>query len=230
MKYYQISASPDHKIIGVKNGIYQVEIDENSVVKMDNYLEFRQHFSRKNQNFWNEQEKIYRLFPPALHGKMLKNAKVTDVMGYAPGYRFLDYIYSDRFIDIFKVFNHGNYKTFDINLRGVGEKYNFLFLETIINEEINFEQSSIITGHKALNDVKHHQVRNKDEYYSFLQQNPLGKFEKIAIPRQYFEKDIISIQAIPNKFYSEKLVDFLLDCDITGLQIGYNNSVQLEFI
>lgn len=230
MKYYQISVSTEPKIIGVRNGIYQIEIDEKSVLENDNYIEFKQHFSRKNIDFWNVQDKVHQLFPPMLNGTLVKKAIVTDIMGYAPAYRFLDYIYSDKFINIIKVFNIGDYKTFDLNISGVLEKYNFLFLETVTNNQINFEQSSIITGHKVYNDVKRHQIRNEEEYGAFLQQSPLGSFEKIAIPSHYSGKDIISIQAIPNKFYSEKLIDFLLDCGVTGLQIGYNNSVQLEFV
>lgn len=230
MKYYEVNRSFEPKVIGVKHGVYQLEIDEKAIGHSPSYEEFKSFFSSRNSDFWKSQDKLNSLNPPTIYGKMLKNAKITDVMGYAPSFRFLDNVYSQKFIDIIKTFDIGAYQTFDFKMNDVPSKYFLLFIETISNEKIDFEKSSVITGHKALNNIKHHSISDSKEYVQFLNSNPLATFEKIAIDKEHFGKDIISIQAIPNNFYSEKLVDFLLDCGITGLQVGYNNSVQLEFV
>ena len=151
-------------------------------------------------------------------------------MEYGPWYSFLHNLYSQRYIDIIKVFNISQFKTFEFQIQDVAEKYFLLFIETIIFEDINFEKSIVTTGYKVTNNLKYHTVNNLIEYREFKQKNIISSFEKLAIPKKHIGKDIIETQATVLPFYSEKLIDFLLDCGITGLQVSYNNSIQLEFV
>lgn len=230
MKYYQISRSSEPKVIGIKTGTSQVELIENDIEKNQAYIDFKNHFSGYNQEFWHTQDKVFRLEPPCIIGEMRKNAKVTDIMQYGQVYRYLFEIYSEKYINIVKSFNIGNYKTFDFEIKNIPERYYLMFIETIILEEIDFDKSIVTTGYKVTNNLKYHTVNNIFEYKEFRQENVISSFEKLAISKGYFGKDIINIQGIFHPFYSEKLIDFLLDCGITGLQISYNNSIQLEFV
>ncbi len=230
MRYYQVSVSSEPKIIGVKNGIYQIEIDEKRILQNTDYDEFKSFFNYNNKDFWNSQDEIKFLNAPVIRSKLLKRAKLTDIMGYAPEYCFLSNIYSDKFLKIIKEHNLGNYYSFDVDIDGIMDKYFLLFFKTIKSDEINFEKSLIVTGHKILNNLKYYNIKNYFEFRTFLFDNPLATFEKIAISKEHYGKDIISIQATGGHFYSEKLIDFLLDCGITGLQISYKNSIVLEFV
>src|SRR5690606_7570404 len=160
------------------------------------------------------QDKIKEIKIPPIQSKLIKKAKLTDMMGYTENISFLSNVYSEKYIDILKAFNIGDYTTFEVVIENVAEKYYMLFVKTILSEEINYERSIVITGHKALNDVKHHKVKNRQEYREFKLQNPLWSFEKISISKEHFGKDIIDIQVTSRSFYSERLIDFLLDCGI----------------
>lgn len=230
MKYYQISSSAEPKIIGVKTGASQVELVETNIENNQAYIDFKKHFSGYNQEFWHTQDKVFRLEPPCIRGKMRKNANITDIMKYGQVYRYLFEMYSEKYINIIKSFNIGNYKIFDFEIENIPEKYYLLFTETIILEEIDFDKSILTTGYKVTSNLKYHTVKNILEYKQFKQKNVISSFEKLTIPKEYFGKDIINVQGIVHSFYSERLIDFLLDCGITGLQINYNNSIQLEFV
>mgnify|MGYP000925761195 FL=1 len=104
-----------------------------------------------------------------------------------------------------------------------------MFLKTISTPEIIFDKSIIYTGHKMMNNIKYYTVSDYSNFLNLIETVPLATYEKIAISKVHYGKDIISIQATSGNFYSERLIDFLLDCEITGLQVKYNNSVQLVF-
>lgn len=227
MKYYQIGLDVESN--GLKNNINQVDINRKEIHKNDAYKEFINFFSIKNIDFWYNQDKIKDIKIPSIQAKLIKKAKLTDMMGYTENIPFLSNVYSEKYINILKAFNIGDYITFEVVIENVIEKYYMLFVKTILSEEINYERSIVITGHKALNDVKHYKVKNRQEYREFKLQNPLGSFEKISISKEHFGKDIIDIQVTSRPFYSERLIDFLLDCGITGFIVRYKNSIELDF-
>lgn len=230
MKYYQIGITAEPKVMGVANGIHQIEIEKKEMQNDLAFQDFLCFFNRKNTNFWKRQNEVKNFKIPVINAKLLKKAKITDVMGYTENISFLNYVYSDKYISILKPFNIGEYSTFEVAIENVKEKYYMLFIETIGFDKIDFKNSLVITGHKATNNIKYHSVNNHDEYIDFKQKNILGSFEKLAISIENLGKDIICVQSISDPFYSEKLIDLLLDSGITNFQPSYNNSIQLKFI
>ncbi|RUT70071.1 hypothetical protein D0817_12880 [Flavobacterium cupreum] len=229
MTYYQIDRTGDAKIIGIKNGTSQVKLEEKGIEKNKNYIAFENWFSGYNKDFWNNQNAVFDLTPPLITGELRKGAKVTDIMRYGPVYQYLYKIYSKKFIDIIKAFNIGDYKTFEFNIQDINEIYYLFFLKSVVLDEINYEKSTVISGHAITDNIKYHDIKTPKEYIEFNSQFPTGGFEKLSIPKKYFGKDIIQTEVSSLPFYSERVVDFLLDCKITGLKIGYKNSIKLDF-
>lgn len=227
MKYFQIGL--DVESTGLKNSINQVEINIEEIRKNNSYNEFLDFFNSKNIGFWCNQDKIKDIKIPPIQAKLIKNAKLTDMMGYAENISFLTNVYSEKYVNILKKFNVDLYNTFEVSITDVLQKYYMLFVETIRLDEINYERSLIITGHRVTNNIEYYTVNNREEYLEFRQKNVLGGFEKITISEEYYGRDIISIQAIGRNFYSDKLINFLLDCGVTGLYVRYNNSIELDF-
>lgn len=231
MKYYQISRSAEPKIIGRKDGMSQVELIENSKIdKDDRSLDFENHFSRYNKDFWNNQDIVFNLNPPLFSGKLRKGAKITDLMEYGPVYHYLYRIYSEKYINIIKRFSIGDYKTFNFKVEDVNKMFHLLFIRSVTLNEIFYDKSIVVTGHKIVNNIKYHNIKTSQEYIEFNKNFPTGGFKKLTISKKYYGRDIIQTEVNSLPFYSEKLIDFLLDCGITGLEIKYKNSIQLEFI
>ena len=61
-----------------------------------------------------------------------------------------------------------------------------------------------------------------------MKEFPLIKFKKISIPKSYSNLDVIRIRPTVAPFYSEKLIDTLLDFGISGLEPKYKNSITLD--
>ncbi|NMH26538.1 hypothetical protein [Flavobacterium silvaticum] len=229
MKYYQLYRTAEPKIVGVKTGASQVELKLDGSIKTQKYVEFDNYFSGYNHDFFKDQQKIESLRPPVFRGVLRKNAKVTDLMQYGQEFSYLPYLYSQKYIDIIKAFTIGNHYLFDFTIEDVAERFYLMFVEKIPTSEVKFDQSVIYTGHKVLNNIKYYQINTYEEFLQLLQSAPLAKYEKITISKIYDDRDIISIQATGGDFYSERLIDFLLDCNVTGLDIKYNTSIELDF-
>ncbi|PZU15736.1 MAG: hypothetical protein DI589_27650, partial [Shinella sp.] len=178
------------------------------------YITFKNFFNYDNKEFWKNQESIELLNPPLIKGKLLKGAKVTDIMGYAPEYTFLTHVFSEKYFDIIKSFNTIKFKNFEIEISNIDSKFYLIYFKKVALQEILFDKSVIYTGRKILKNEKYHSISNFEEYSQFIRTNPINSFEKIAIPEKYYGKDIIPIQTAGGDFYSERLIDFLLDCNI----------------
>ncbi|WP_035626103.1 hypothetical protein, partial [Flavobacterium hydatis] len=96
-------------------------------------------------------------------------------------------------------------------------------------EDINFKKSIIYTGHKIRKNVEYKKIDNFQGYNEFKNIYPIHDFEKISISKEYLGRDVINIQASVRPFYSERLIDFLLDCNITNLYVSYDKSIELDF-
>lgn len=231
MKYYQIGMTAEPKVMGVTNGIHQIEINKKAMHQDDVFKEFLNFFSTHNTEFWKKQEEIRNIKIPVIKAKLLKKAKVTDIMGYTENISFLNNVYSEKYINILNAFNIGNSTTFEVAIENVSKKYYMLYIETIPYEEINFEKSILYTGYKPRNfKVEYHKINNYEEFREFIKRIPVFNFEKISIPEKYQGRDIISVQASSLPFYSERLIDFLLDCGVTNFEPSYNNSIELGFV
>ena len=229
MNYYQAYLNPEPKIIGVNNGISQIKIGKEEIVNDDSFKEFRDFFNYDNKVFWVNQNYIFDFKIPVIKAKLLKKAKITDIMGYTPNITFLNNAYSSKFIKILKQFNLNHHKTFEIKIDNVSEKYFLLYHSTILLEDINYIKSTTYTGHKILRNIKYHSINNYEEYRTFIISNPIHSFEKICISKEYKNLDFISIQGTSYNFYSERLIEVLTKNNISGLQVSYTNSIQLEF-
>jgi hypothetical protein len=229
MKYYQVDISCEPKIIGVNNGIYQIKIDKNTMQEDERFFEFLDFFSYDNKGFWQNQNTIFNFKIPEIQGKLLKKAKLTDIMGYTEGITFLNNVYSQKFIDILNDFYIEKSSLFKVDIENINSNYYFMFNRTIDFDEINFQKSVLYTGHKVLNNVQYFETENYDDYLKTRDINPLLRFEKISIPKKYSNLDIIETRCSANPYYSEKLIDALLDFGITGLDIKYNGTQKLNF-
>lgn len=232
MKYYRVAMSCEPKIIGVNNGIYQMELDKKNMdTSSEEYQKFIEWFNYDNPDYWTKQEVVQTLKSPVIKSTLLKKAKITDLMSYAPEYHCLHYIYSEKFINILKAFNIGDYSLFDFEIKDVPEKYYLMFIKNVTLPELIYDKCVIYSGHPVLNNVRYYPVNNYQDYLDLNKNEELlNDFEKIAISKEHYGKDIIEIQAGGYPYYSEKLIDFLLDCGITGLDVKYNSNVKLEFV
>lgn len=98
-RFFEVDMSPEPSIIGVKNGLYQVEFKDRDLNKNENIDEILELLSTYPSI---PQQVIKDLKIDYLEGTIKKRAKLTDFMGYCPYFLCYYSLISDRVLDVIK--------------------------------------------------------------------------------------------------------------------------------
>ncbi len=210
MTYSAITLNSDPKVIGVKNGIYQIEIDRKSLSKKA-YDEIYDQLA----NLVPEKNKV-----DMLPMKLLSRAKITDFMGYSPNFKNIRFAVTEKCLNVLRKFNLKPFCTIDIRFTNghLNKCYLFWYSYTEFSS-IDFERSLIFTGSEILGK-KYFDIKSLEEFMSFIGLNPLFSFEKIALKEQELEYDLLVIRAV-GVFVSERLKREMIEVGLTGLEFNW---------
>lgn len=223
--YFQISASSDPKVIGVKNGIYQVEL-VNLPERRTNDV-FAELINETNAGaFIPRQHQLFDYTGRSFQGVLIKNAKLTDVMGYSPYIFGFKFVASNSVRDIMERYREKDeFALFPVAIRTVVESYYALFVPFIPINNIVFSKSAIFSGTKL--KKKEVQVEDYDDYIRFSAKDPFLFFEKVVLPHT-FRRNMLCIQGAGDVFVSQNLADELRAAEVTGMEVV--KSCELVFV
>ncbi|CAL2104155.1 conserved protein of unknown function [Tenacibaculum sp. 190130A14a] len=221
--YKQISHNPEPKVIGVKNGVYQLEFSEKELRKNDNFKDINNVLLSYNPNFVNEQEQVANLEIEHLSASFLKSAKETDLVVFTPHFNGYKYIISEKFLECLKELevSEEDYKIRKVHITGTEQNYYLLFIPMIPTSEIVFSKSAIFPEEDALIDEvdrRYLSFKNYQEFKDYSEENLFYRWAKIALDKHYAKRDIISLQT-GSIFFSDRLVQYFKFRSITSLVI-----------
>jgi hypothetical protein len=213
--YKSVSTSSDPKEIGVNNGIYQVELlEKKSFVSNDEKKYYEEYFNGNVKSFLlDDFKKIKKDKLSLLTYYPLKKAKETDFISFSPNEMGLNFIVSERVMDIFESFNLYEYIKIPTKIEGFKSKFYTIGFPMIEIEKIDFNKSVFI-------DWKNNENILINSLNEFMHQ----KFETRALKTQkLFLKEklnsvILYIQS-EGLFFSNKLIEKLENENVTGFQI-----------
>jgi len=220
-KFKQISHNPEPEVIGVNNGVYQLEIEiANDIDGIADKL----YTSLNNEAV----EKIITSDIKFI-GKLVKNAKITDFMVFSPYIFGINYMISQKVVDIFNEVGVSNdeYLLKEIKIIGIDTKYYLLYIPMISSEEIDFS-NSILYEDGIIKAKKYLKVNSYIEYRNALEKNPFIDFEKICLNKKYEKRHIISVRGAVKPFFSTQLINVLNRHNITGFVV-LNHGIELVF-
>ncbi len=229
----QISYNPEPSVIGVRNGVFQLEIDEKHLKKNKNYKNLDSLlFETDGSNFEERQNNYFDLDRISfLKGKMLKRAKFTDLMVFSPYIFGMNYIISQKFLDCIIDINVplDEYRTFKIEIEKAECNYYLLFVPMIPAKEIIFFNSLLFPeSERILTKKKYYEVENYSDYLDLIEKKPLASFEKICLNKRYQSLHIIYSQGSADLFFSISLIQKLKAEKISGL-VANGGLVELSF-
>lgn len=211
MKLLEFSTAWEPKILGVNNGIYQLEFDEgvfNNEGEGDDF-------------FLNFPRDIKKKISKPLNFKLLKNGIINDVMSYAPILMPAPYIVSEKFIEVLREFDILPYSLEPVNFLNVNVdmKY-FLFRYTYSDlSELNIERITAYVG-ITKNSRKYYDFSQISDFQTFNNIYKMCQIQKIAFNLQDNRvKDYIKLIK-PGDMISERFADRLIEKGITGIKIG----------
>lgn len=214
-KYKLVSPSSEPSVIGVKNGVCQVELkDNNSFASKEEKKYYESYFNGNFSSFILENfrnvdlskltELIY--FP-------LKSAKETDFVRFSPNEMGLNFLVSQKVIDIIENFSIHNYIKIPSKIKGFNNDYYTIGFPIITEDKINYPQS--IFYHL----IKKTEFSNlsKEDYNEIS--GALVKTKSIELLSYKPKSDIINLQG-QGIFFSTSLISKLEEEQIIGLEMG----------
>ncbi|GGK86006.1 hypothetical protein ACD591_17845 [Rufibacter glacialis] len=220
MNHNILRVSSEPKVIGVNNGIYQIELDKSCFSDYKELERFKLGFP--------EDSTIDLNYPQPLIYKVLKKAKLTDFMGYSQYLKGVPFVLSGKAVNVFKEFSLKEHSLIEITLRENQDVCYYLFRYPFTeNSKINFEESVFYTQIPGQDKV-YHKIHDEDEFRAFWKQNALWKAEKFVLDEAEAKYDCIRLR-IGGVFISERLQKAIETSNLIGQNIPRTNAPFITF-
>lgn len=218
-KYFQLITESSPKIIGVKNGIQQVEIQRSLFPVVDVYDKIYSFFS--TTEYW-ENERTIPDFPIHIYATTLKGAKLTDFMQYGPNLFTCPFLLHHRVVEIFSKFRIQPYELFPVTIcdssGAILSTDYYLFCSPLLNYQIiNFSESVFFTGSRLLGK----KILHFENDHEFQQAHgPFLGIEKMMLSREFdFRLDFFKGR-LGAMYVSEALKDAIEILGFSGVRIS----------
>jgi len=222
--YYSLELDWNPKVIGVRNGVYQLELDESQYESRDLEL-LKLTFTDHNLLAKKRYPKIG--FP--LYFKKLKLAKETTFMSFSPNLIHCLFLVQTRLLEVFNLFNFQEYKVYetvisDFNTKTVNKSYHLFY--TVIQDwdVINFEGSIFTSG--GFGNIPHtdHHFSSEKELKEF---NGILKLKTLALSKKFDPSLDLFHTRLGGVFISERLKNALEEQKVSG--VIFKSSVRVVY-
>ncbi|TPE45831.1 hypothetical protein [Pontibacter mangrovi] len=220
MHYNILRISSDPKVIGVNNGIYQIELDKSCFSNIKEYEKFILEFP--------EDSNVDINYPRPLIYRVLKKAKLTDFMGYSQSLIGVPFVLSGKAVRIFNDFSLKEHSLIEIEFKENKDNSYYLFRYPFTeNSTINFEKSVFYTQRPGQDKV-YHKIHSEDDFKVFWKQNALWRAEKFVLEESEANYDCIRLR-IGGVFISDKLQKAIEAAGLIGQNIPKTNAPIITF-
>lgn len=213
--YKIVSLSSEPSVIGVKNGVYQVELnDKKSFLNKEERTYYENYFNGDFNSFVlenftkNKSKEITELiyFP-------LKKAKETDFVRFSPNEMGLNFLASRKVINIIEQFSLPEYIKIPAKINGFKNDYCTIGFPIVTKDLINFPKSKF---YHRIKKVELNNLSNED--YKKVA-GALVKTLSLELANKSYTKDIIYLQG-QGLFFSNSLISKLEEESVIGFEVG----------
>lgn len=213
--YYSVELAWEPKIIGVKNGIYQVELDKTAYTK-DTYGQIDSLFI---SNIIAENQQT-----PAIdfifYFKKLKSAKKTSFMSFSPYLSQCHFLIQKNVLEIFKYFKIQDHIAFEAEIYDSYKEdhdtnYRLFYMAHQDWDVVDFEGTVFTSGGFGNNPEIEYKFMDEKEMREF---NGITKVKTLSLTTKFdFSLDFFHTR-LGGIFISEKLKSALEDKSFTGIK------------
>ncbi len=222
--YYNIRTAWEPSIIGVKNGIYQVELDKKAY-DSQTYTALESLFIHNvfSANQFNPEIDFKFYF------KKLKSAKKTSIMSFTPNLKHCHFLVKDKIMELFGGFNIQEHKAleavvYDSPTENVDESYRMLFLVLQDWDIIDFENTVFTTGGFGKNPKIELRFKNEADLNVY---NGITNVKTLSLANKFDKTLDLFLTRLGGMFVSENLRKALESANVTGLK--YYNDIEILF-
>lgn len=220
--YYKIRLDWDPKVIGVKNGVYQVELDMKRYDKMQ--------FAKLQTFFIGGElstEQVYPDLDYKFNFKKLKSAKETSFMRFTPFLNNCHFLVDINTLELFEKFNIQKYKAYEAliyNSSSENLNNNYRLFYSVIQgwNIIDFEKTVFTSGGFGNYPVSEHKFKDENEMRNF---KGITNVKLLALTKEFDISLDFFHTRLGGLFVSEKLKSELERNNVTGIK--FSNDVQV---
>ncbi len=214
--YHRVKKSSDPKIIGVKNGVYQVEIKPK--ISFYNKIEeriFDDYFDKPLSYFRShEYEPFNESLIKTIRFIPLRSAKETDIVSHSPNVNAMFGLVSDRTLKLIERYKTPKIIKIKAEIDGFKNDYFFIGFPIISNDLIDFTRSKFYDT-KNQTTVK---INNKEEYIEKAIISSSLSSQELVLTKK-IDTDMFYLQS-EGLFFSDSLISELEKENIIGIEIG----------
>lgn len=220
--YYNIELAYDPKVIGVKNGVYQLELDK-KLYDSKTYELLDSFFISKE--FSAKQE--YPEFDFQFYFKKLKSAKKTSFMSFCPNLKHCQFLIRQDVLEIINRFNIQSFKDYpaiiyDSESENVDKTYKMFYSVLQDWDVVDFEKTIFTSGGFGNNPIIELKFSNENEIKSF---NRITRLKSLALSKSFDSSLDLFQTRLGGNFVSERLKVALEENRLTGIM--FSNEIQV---
>lgn len=225
--YYEIRHAWEPKIIGVKDGLSQVEIKTDSFASKEEYEQLFDFFN--SQKFHQRENKVPDFSINIIKAHLLKNAKITDFMAFMPFLLGSDFIITEKVYEAIKRLEMPESYFYPITIYSKSEKIDqrfYMFYTPFYSSDlIDFPNSILYRGNNVIGKT-YYKINSREEYKEYIPK--LIEFERMVVnDKKIRDLDYISMQS-GHTFISERFKNIIESEKLTGLNIKSNDKLHFE--
>jgi hypothetical protein len=217
--YYNVRLDWDPKVIGVKNGIYQVELDRKAYDKKT--------YSLIETMFINNVFSADQVNPEVdfiFYFKRLKSAKNTSFISFTPNLKHCHFLIKKNLIKLFEGFNIQEYVAYDSIIydssgENVDDSYQLFYLVLQNWSVIDFNNSVFTVGGFGNNPIVELKFENE---FALNNYRGIPNVSRLCLNEKFDSKLDLFLTRLGGLFVSDKLKLALELNQISGLRF-YND-------
>ncbi|MBL0745089.1 imm11 family protein [Chryseolinea lacunae] len=233
MKYFALRGESNPKMIGVKNGVAQVEIDESLFENKKMYSSIRSFFDAFA--YWEKTSFYPELDFQVEAARMLPHAKLTDFLSFKPFLISCPFMVNERIKSLLSKHNLQEHYYFPVRVfekETLRDGNYYLFYSPMQDYDvIDFSKSTFFSG-STISGKQYFRFGDKDEFLKAMESNPLLTGEKLVLNRDFDKTlDLFNPRFGP-VCISEKLKDALQTMDATGINVidGVDPKIEVQVV
>ena len=220
--YYNIRLDWDPKVIGVKNGVYQVELDKKAYDK--------KMYAQIDSLFVSGEFTANKVYPEIdfkFYFKKLKSAKKTSFMSFTPYLKHCHFLVNDDILNLFKPFNVQSHVIFesviyDSPVENLDNSYRLFYSVLQDWDVIDFQKTVFASGGFGNIPKIEHSFMDENDMRRF---SGITKVKTLVLSKKFDDSLDLFHTRLGGLFVSEKFKLALEENNATGIK--FNNEVQV---
>lgn len=215
MQYYEIIFDSNPIITGLKNGGFQVEINENGFADKQIFLKIKSFFM--SLKYWEREDFIPNFDVNIESAVLKKGAKLTDFLHFAPHMNGCPFMISEKAYKLLEKFTLPNHYYWPVNIENVDSfLYKLFYIPYLGFEYIDFKNCLFYTGYELLGNIKFYELNSLEEFLNFKEDGIL-RIKELAFIDKFDRTWDMFNSRLGGLFISEKLKHSIENSNLSGI-------------